>query len=72
VGKIFLAELFALAVELIRQTFEEQHSEDEFFELRGIHLTPKNIRGFKKKVFELGEGDFFSGQILFLWRDKYA
>ena len=62
-GEIFLAQLLALAVELIGEALEEEHAEDEFLELRGIHLAAKNIGGFKEKGFELGEGDFFSGQI---------
>ena len=65
-GKVFLAQLLALAVELIGQALEEQHAEDEFLELRGIHLAAQNVGGLKEKGFELGEGDFFSGQILFL------
>ena len=64
--EIFLAELLALAVKLVGEALEEEHAEDEFLELRGVHLAPQDIGGFEKEGFELGEGDFFSGQNSFL------
>ena len=60
-GKVFLAQLLALAVELVGEALEEEHAEDEFLELRGIHLAAQNIGGLEEKRFELGKGDFFSG-----------
>ncbi len=48
-GKIFLAQLLALEVELVREALEEQHTKDEFFELRGVHLAPQNIGGLEEK-----------------------
>jgi len=56
-----------LAIKLIRQTLEEQHSEDELLELRGIHLAAQDVSGLQKKRFKLGYCDFFSGQDGFLW-----
>jgi len=62
VGEIITSELFALAVELVGEALEEEQAENEFLELRGVHLAPKDVGGFEKKGFELGEGDFFVGQ----------
>gem|GEM_PF-7066045 len=66
VGEVSVAQLFSLAVEFIAEALEEEHSEDEFLELRGIHLAPQDVGGLEEKRFELGEGDFFSGQERFL------
>ena len=46
-GKVFLAKLLALAVELMGASREEEHAEDEFFELRGIHLSAQDVGGFE-------------------------
>ena len=46
-GKGFIAQLFALAVRLVGEAFEEQHTEDDCLELRVIHLASKNISGLK-------------------------
>ena len=58
-GEVLLAELLALAVELVGEALEEQHAEDEFLELGGVHLAAQDVGGLEKKAFELGEGDFF-------------
>ena len=48
-GEILLAQLLALAVELVREALQKQHPEDEFFEFRGIHLTTQDVCGFEQK-----------------------
>ena len=67
VGEILLAQLLALAVEFIRQPLEEQHAEDEFLELGGIHLAAQDVGGLEQEAFELGERDFFADFISFFW-----
>jgi hypothetical protein len=47
----------ALEVELVGQALQEQHAEDEFLELRGIHLAAQDVGGLEQEGFELGEGD---------------
>lgn len=59
-GKI-LFDGSPLEFELIGEAFEKQHSEDEFLELRGIHLPAKDVGRLEEEGFELGKGDFFSG-----------
>ena len=61
-GEVLLAQLLALAVELVGQALQKEHPEDEFLELRSVHLAAQDIRGFEEEGFELGEGDLFSGQ----------
>ena len=39
--------LLAALVEYVRAPLEEQHAEDVFLELGGIHLAAQNIGGFK-------------------------
>ena len=56
--EIFSAELLAFPVELIGQALDEEHAEDEFFELRGIHLPAQDVGSLKEEAFELREGDF--------------
>lgn len=54
-----VAQHRALKVELIGQALDEQHAENEFFELAGVHLAAQDVGGFEEEAFELGEGDFF-------------
>ena len=61
VGKVLLAELLALAVELVGEPLQEQHSEDEFLELGGVHLAAQDVGGLEEEGFELGEGDLLLG-----------
>ena len=49
VGEVLLAELLALAVELVGEALEEEQAEDEFLELRGVHLAAEDVGGFEKK-----------------------
>ncbi len=53
----------AFQLELIGQALEEEHAEDEFLELRGIHLAAQDVGRLEKEGFELGEGDFFAGHV---------
>jgi hypothetical protein len=53
VSEVLFSQLLALPVEFIRQALEEEHAEDEFLELGGIHLAAQDVRGLEKKAFEL-------------------
>ena len=57
-AKSFLRSGLALAVELVGKALEEEQAEDEFLELRGIHLATQNVGGFEQEAFELGKRDF--------------
>ena len=52
-----LAELFAFAVELIGEPLQEQHAENEFLKLRGVHLAAQDVGGLQEEGLKLGEGD---------------
>jgi len=54
VGKFF-ADLLLLTVELVRQPFEEQHPEDEFLELRGIHIPAQDVARLEQPCFQPSE-----------------
>jgi predicted naringenin-chalcone synthase len=71
VGEVFLAELLALAVEFVREALQKKQAEDEFLELRGVHLATQNVGGFEEEAFELGEGDFFSVQNFILMKHSW-
>ncbi len=43
----------SLAVELVEEPFQEEHPEDELFELRGIHLAAQDVCGLEEEGFEL-------------------
>src|SRR5262245_2495043 len=66
VGEISLAEKLTLAVEFVREALQKEHAEDEFLELRGIHLATQDVGGLEEEAFELGESNFFSAQHFFL------
>ena len=59
----FLPDAGALQLELVGKALEEEHPEDKFLELRGIHLAAQDVGGFEKKGFELGKGDFVAGHV---------
>ena len=42
-GKVFFRRLLPLAVEFVRKALEKEHPENEFLELRGVHLAAQNI-----------------------------
>ena len=52
-------ELLAFAVELVGEPLQEQHTEDELLELRGVHLAAQDVGGLQKEGLKLGEGDLF-------------
>jgi alpha-methylacyl-CoA racemase len=55
-GGTFLAiGVLAALVEHIGAALEEQHAEDVFLELRGIHLAAQYVGGFEEVAFELGQ-----------------
>jgi hypothetical protein len=62
VREILFPELISLTVKLIGEPLQEQHPEDEFLELGGVHLAAEDIRGLKEKGLELGEGDLVGAQ----------
>jgi hypothetical protein len=49
-------DFFAPLIKHVRATLQEQHSEDVFFEFRGIHLAPKDVCGFEEVSLELRKG----------------
>ena len=53
--------MLALAVEFVGQALQEEHAEDEFLELGGVHLAAQDVGGLEEEAFELGEGDLFVG-----------
>ena len=53
-GEIFLSQLLALAIKLVGKTLDEKHPEDEFPELRSVHLAAQDVGGLEKECFELG------------------
>jgi len=44
-------QLLALAVKLVGESLQKEHAEDEFLELRGVHLAAQYVRGFEEKGF---------------------
>ena len=46
VGKLFF-DRFLLQVELIRQTFDEEHAKNKFFEFGSVYFSAKYITTFK-------------------------
>ena len=63
-GEVLLAKMLALAVEFIGEALEEQHAEDEFLELGGVHLAAQDVGGLEQETFELRERDFFAGHVV--------
>jgi hypothetical protein len=62
--EVLAAQRLAFSVEFIRQALDEQHAEDEFLELGGIHLAAQDVRRLEEKVFKLGEGNLFTGHVV--------
>jgi len=52
-GKVLLAKIFPLTVKLVGKALQEEQAENEFLELRGIHLAAQNIGGLEEKRFQL-------------------
>ena len=46
---IVVLQMLALAVEFVLQALQEQHAEDEFLELGGIHLTAEDVSGLEEE-----------------------
>jgi hypothetical protein len=59
-GEIFLSQLLALAIKLVGKTLDEKHPEDEFPELRSVHLAAQDVGGLEKEAFKLGKRDFLA------------
>ena len=53
-----LRELLALLIEEIAQPLQEQHAEDVFLVLRGIHVAAQVVAGAEQEAGELAEGEF--------------
>lgn len=49
-------DLFAALVEHIGTALEEQHAEDVFLELRGVHLAAQDVGGLEQVAFQLRKG----------------
>ena len=48
---------FAVLVEPVRQPLQEQHAEDVFLVLRGVHVAAKVVAGTEQETGELAEGE---------------
>ena len=55
-GHLLRDDLLAALVEHVGAALEEQHAEDVFLELRGVHLAAQDVGGLEEVAFELGEG----------------
>ena len=73
-----LAKLLAFLIELVAQPFQEQHAEDVFLVLRGIHVAAQVVARAEQEAGKLREGEFRhqqsqieqeSGQRTFLFVD---
>lgn len=60
--EVLLPQLFALAIKLIGNAFQKEHTEDELLEFRGVHLTAQDVSGLEEEGFELGESDLIGFQ----------
>ena len=47
-------DLLPAGLELVGGLLQEEHPEDVFLELRGIHLAAKNVGGLEEVAFQLG------------------
>ena len=52
-GFIFSPKRLAILLELVIQPLQEEHAEDEFLELRGVHVAPEDVAGREELRFEL-------------------
>ena len=51
-------QLFALLVKEVGKPFQEQHAEDVFLVLRGIHVAAQVVAGAEQEIGELAECEF--------------
>ena len=49
--ELLLEDGLATGFELVGGPFQEQHPEDVFLELRGVHLAPEDVSGRKEMPF---------------------
>lgn len=57
---VLLLDFLALGIEDVRHALEEEHPEDVFLVLGGVHFAAKDVGGFVKEPFELAERDFLA------------
>ena len=50
-------EVGPVCVELIAQPLQEQHAEDVFLVLRGIHVAPQDVARFEEQALQAGKGE---------------
>ena len=50
-GLLFRPQRLPIILELVVQPLQEQHSEDVFFELRGIHVAPQDVARLEQLAF---------------------
>ena len=60
-------ELLALLIEEIAQPLQEQHAEDVFLVLRGIHVAAQVVAGAEQEAGELAEGELGHYQEKLIW-----
>ena len=56
-GLEVLGELLALLIEQVAQPLQEEHAEDVFLVLRGIHVAAQVVAGAEQEAGELAEGE---------------
>ena len=56
-GEVLLNNPVVFFFKDIRAAFEEEHAEDIFLELRGVHLAAQDIGGREEMVFKLRQGE---------------
>ena len=54
-GFILGPKRLAILLELVVQPLQEQHAEDEFLVLRGVHVAPQDVARLEELRFELGQ-----------------
>jgi hypothetical protein len=57
-GEVGANYLLAALVEDVGAAFQEEHAEDVFLELGGVHLAAEDVGGGEEVAFELREGEF--------------
>jgi hypothetical protein len=60
-GLALLLDLFAALVKQVAGALEEQHAEDVFLVLTGIHVAAQVIAGGEQQAFKLREREFGDG-----------
>ena len=56
-GLILSPKRLAILLELVIQPLQEEHAEDEFLELRSVHIAPEDVAGREELRFELGQSE---------------